>query len=217
MGTVDLYCERLGPGLLAEPLNATTNLAFFIAAWRLWRRARDAGKLTGGVILLLILLVAFGIGSSLFHTFATPMTHILDVLPIALFMCAYLWLYLRAVLDVHRLIAGFFLVCFVLAVYVGRRFPNILNGSLFYAPALVAVSGLGVLHSRQQRAERWTLLWAGVALIAALTFRSIDSSVCGQMPIGTHFLWHLFAATALYLAGRALIANLGNPASHPPS
>lgn len=72
MGTVDLYCERLGPGLLAEPLNAITNLAFFIAAWLLWRQSRIAGSLTGGVILLLALLVAFGVGSSLFHTFATP-------------------------------------------------------------------------------------------------------------------------------------------------
>jgi hypothetical protein len=25
---IDAYCERLGPGLWAEPLNALTNLAF---------------------------------------------------------------------------------------------------------------------------------------------------------------------------------------------
>jgi len=212
MRTVDLYCERLGPGLFAEPLNAITNLALFIAAWLLWRQAGQTGKLTGGVTLLLTLLVAFGIGSSLFHTFATPITRILDVLPIALFMFAYLWLYLRAILHVHRLVAGLLLCLFVLAVYVGRQFPDVLNGSLFYAPALAAVVALGVLHSSQERVERWTLLWAGVALVAALTFRSIDNSVCGQLPIGTHFLWHLFAATALYLAGRALIANVGNSA-----
>ncbi len=28
---IDLYCERLGPGLWAEPLNAVTNLAFILA------------------------------------------------------------------------------------------------------------------------------------------------------------------------------------------
>jgi hypothetical protein len=28
-----IYCERLGPGLLAEPLNAVTNGSFPIAAW----------------------------------------------------------------------------------------------------------------------------------------------------------------------------------------
>lgn len=26
---IDIYCERLGPGLWAEPLNALTNAAFF--------------------------------------------------------------------------------------------------------------------------------------------------------------------------------------------
>ena len=35
MAVLDLYCERLGPGLLAEPLNAVTNGAFLVAAWRL--------------------------------------------------------------------------------------------------------------------------------------------------------------------------------------
>ena len=29
---LNLYCERLGPGLWAEPLNAVSNAAFFIAA-----------------------------------------------------------------------------------------------------------------------------------------------------------------------------------------
>ena len=29
---IDAYCERLGPGLWAEPLNAVTNLAFLVAA-----------------------------------------------------------------------------------------------------------------------------------------------------------------------------------------
>jgi hypothetical protein len=33
---VDIYCERLGPGLWAEPLNAVTNVAFFVAAWLAW-------------------------------------------------------------------------------------------------------------------------------------------------------------------------------------
>jgi hypothetical protein len=34
---VDIYCERTDIGLLNEPLNAITNLSFFIAAWLLYR------------------------------------------------------------------------------------------------------------------------------------------------------------------------------------
>ena len=30
---MDAYCERVGPGLLAEPLNAVSNISFLLAAW----------------------------------------------------------------------------------------------------------------------------------------------------------------------------------------
>jgi hypothetical protein len=33
---VDIYCERVAPGLLAEPLNAASNIGFFIAAFILY-------------------------------------------------------------------------------------------------------------------------------------------------------------------------------------
>jgi len=36
---IDLYCERLGPGIWAEPINALTNLAFLVAAFAAWRLA----------------------------------------------------------------------------------------------------------------------------------------------------------------------------------
>ena len=34
---IDLYCERLSPGIWAEPINALTNLAFLVAAFAAWR------------------------------------------------------------------------------------------------------------------------------------------------------------------------------------
>jgi len=37
---MDLYCERLGPGLWAEPINASSNLTFFIAVWAIWHLAQ---------------------------------------------------------------------------------------------------------------------------------------------------------------------------------
>ena len=82
---IDLYCERCGPGLLAEPLNATTNLAFLIAAWAAWVLARRLNSLSGGIQGLIFLTVSLGIGSALFHTFATAWARVLDVVPILLF------------------------------------------------------------------------------------------------------------------------------------
>jgi hypothetical protein len=66
---IDLYCERTSPGLWAEPLNALSNLAYFAAAWGVWRIARGTGD--PGARLLVGVLVAIGTGSALFHAFAS--------------------------------------------------------------------------------------------------------------------------------------------------
>src|SRR6266568_447698 len=83
--SVGYYCGRLGPGLLGEPLNSFSNLAFVLGAllaWQLWRSssARDRWQL------LLIALAAFiGIGSFIFHGHPTA-----DTLPSILYPFRYL-------------------------------------------------------------------------------------------------------------------------------
>src|SRR5512139_1525468 len=99
MAYIDLYCERLGVGLMAEPANALTNAAFFIAAYLLWRAWRRQNPRSPGLLLLIALVVAIGIGSSLFHTFATVWARVLDEVPILLFQLAFMWLYARRVIG----------------------------------------------------------------------------------------------------------------------
>ncbi len=83
--SVGYYCGRLGPGLLGEPLNSFSNLAFVLGAllaWQLWRSssARDRWQL------LLIALAAFiGIGSFIFHGHPTADTLPIDLVPIQVF------------------------------------------------------------------------------------------------------------------------------------
>ena len=49
---IDIYCERLGPGFWAEPLNATSNLAFIVSAtllaWGLHRERLRSFRPTCG-------------------------------------------------------------------------------------------------------------------------------------------------------------------------
>jgi hypothetical protein len=208
MAPIDLYCERIAPGLWGEPLNALTNAALLIAAWCAWRYARRLGEVTGGVTLLIALMVAFGVGSTLFHTFANRITLWLDMLPIAAFIATYLWLYVHRVLMAPAAIAAICVATYVVAVGAARQFPNVLNGSIIYAPALILVIGLGLVHLVREGYERSALIGAAGVFVAALIFRSIDNSVCVAFPMGTHFLWHLLAAFALYLAMRALVAAL---------
>ena len=83
---LDGYCERLAPGIWAEPLNAVTNLAFLGAALLMWRR----GVGLGPARLLCGWLFAIGVGSFLFHTFATPWAALADVVPIFAFVVTYI-------------------------------------------------------------------------------------------------------------------------------
>jgi hypothetical protein len=214
MDHVDLYCERTGPALWAEPLNALTNIAFLLSAWWLWRDARRHSQLSSGIKLLLFWLAAFGVGSFLFHTFANTPTRWLDVLPIVLFVVTYLCLYAYCVANQSFVVTATLAVLFVIGAYFARQLPHLLNGSLIYAPTVILLMAVSVFHSLRGKHELVLLLGAIGAFTAALALRTIDNVVCPWWPMGTHFLWHLCTALALLLATKALIVNLPPRAPH---
>jgi hypothetical protein len=208
-----LYCERVGPGLFAEPLNAVTNIAFLFAAWAAWslarRRARSA---LADIWMLIALSIVIGIGSSLFHVFATAWARILDELPILLFQLLYLWLYMRRIMAQTPAIAAASIAGYLAVAYLGRQFPLLLNGSLVYAPALMLLLGLGLYHFLQHKVERYLMLAATGVFVISFVLRSIDKAACPYIPIGTHFWWHILNGIVLYLSMRALILNLSREA-----
>jgi hypothetical protein len=208
---IDLYCERLGPGLAAEPINALTNLAFLVAAWATWRLMRQSVGGAARVWLLPTLMGTVAVGSGLFHTFATPWARVLDVLPILLFQLVYLWLYARHILAFGRAGSAVSVGAFLGAALLGRRFPAVLNGSLTYVPGVLLLMALGIYHGAAGRREPFALLAAAMLLLIAVGFRSIDQTVCAALPIGTHFLWHLLTALVCYVATRALLLNWPEP------
>ncbi len=208
MDYIDVYCERVGPGLWAEPVNALTNAAFFLAGWLLWRKCRRTKWLTPPMGVLLVLVFAIGFGSSLFHTFATSWARVLDELPILLFQLLFVWLYARRAMKLHLLAAGMIMVSFFAAALYGRQFPHLLNGSLIYAPALALVCALGLYHYATRKPARTRLAVAAAVLAAAIGLRSLDALVCDRFALGTHFLWHVLVAAVIYLCVSALLAVL---------
>lgn len=104
---LDLYCERLTPGLWGEPLNALSNIAFWLAALVLWRlRARRRARASHGntqqwhweLDVLLVMLLLVGAGSLAFHTFATRWAVALDAGFIALYLHSYVAIYAHRVM-----------------------------------------------------------------------------------------------------------------------
>ncbi|PSM19254.1 ceramidase domain-containing protein [Nitratireductor sp. StC3] len=212
---IDIYCERTGPHLWAEPLNALTNLAFVAAGiWGL-REARrhDAGRFA---TVLCWWVIAIGIGSGLFHSFANRLTIWADIVPIATFVLAYTLYNLRRFLRLPLAwsllaLVAFYAVAGLVTWLVPDRLNAATNGTLGYLPALLALVFFGaLLVARGHPAGRYNLAAAALFVVSA-TFRAIDPDICSALPIGTHFLWHtlnglmlgvLLAATTRFAGNR---------------
>lgn len=229
------YCERgSDPAFWAEPVNAVTNLAFIIAAASAsvhFFRAPNNER--GGPETVLIALVfAIGIGSFLFHTFATRWAALADIGPITLFMLTYFGYALRRFLNLDW---GPVCIClggFLAALWI---FPGItcapgfmpisnglgvpcLNGTVGYLPALAALAVIGMVLSAKKHAAGHTLLMAAAVFAVSMAFRTLDFEVCRSATVltsavGTHFVWHLLNAVVLYLLTRAALLH-GRVHSH---
>jgi hypothetical protein len=204
---MDVYCERVGPGLLAEPLNVVSNISFLLAAWAAWLLAKRTGTLSTGVRVLIAIAASVGIGSILWHTYPVSLTLILDIVPILIFIIWYIWLYTRNVIGMRSLFAVASVAAFLLGTFLAIPYSDVLHGALVYTPGLMVALVLGVFHATERRVARFTLLGAAGVYLAALFFRTIDNEVCPVLPIGSHFLWHLLIGLVTYLAMRTLILS----------
>lgn len=191
---VDGYCERLAPGLWAEPLNAVTNLAFLAVALWVWPRTHGMGRLFAAV------LAVIGIGSGLFHTFANRLTGLMDVLPILAFILIYVFAASRDFLRLPLWAAGLATLAFLpFAALTGPVFARIpgIGSSAGYAPVPLLILIYAALVARHAPATARGLGVGAALLILSILFRALDLPQCGRWPEGTHFLWHLLNALML--------------------
>lgn len=222
------YCERgTDPSLWAEPFNAVTNAAFILAALvavtEMVRRETRAG-LAEWTLAAVVFVI--GVGSFLFHTLATRWATIADVAPIGLFMLAYLGYALRRFAGLGWLWVALGLVVFVAVLrYAGdiRCRPGLtsltaaargrcLNGTLGYAPALVAILAVGAWLAVMRHPAWRYLIAAGGVFLASMVARTVDLELCaltrvGGRLLGTHAIWHVLNALTLYLLLAAAIRH----------
>lgn len=207
---LDLYCERTGPEFWSEPLNAVTNAAFLLAAvfaFLAWRRR----PVDVPVLLLIGLIAVIGIGSFLFHTYATRWAVIADTAPITLFIFGYFFLAMRRFFQLGLIVSFVLLAAFVAgSVASVPLLAIVFGGSAGYVPALVCLVVVGVLLLATNRPRGPGLLAAGGIFALSLGFRMLDAPVCAAFPLGSHFMWHILNALLLYvLAVTALTPRAG--------
>ena len=225
---VFLYCERgTNEALLAEPINAVSNVAFLLAALVglqlvMWRPPEERSP---DLFLLPVLVLFIGLGSLAFHLYADQGTALADVLPISVFMLVYLGFALNRFLAVPPgftvlLVIGFAAIVAMTGQVrcwdggIGIPGPEIqsakpcLNGSIFYLPALIALIIVGLFAEERRHRAAPYLLWAAAIFAVSITLRSLDLALCDQVlfegrKVGTHFAWHILNALTLFLLLRA--------------
>ncbi|MGX9354894.1 ceramidase domain-containing protein [Roseobacteraceae bacterium S113] len=193
---MDGYCERLDPGFWAEPVNALTNAAFVIMAVVMWRRA--AGVPEGRW--LAAVLLAIGVGSFLFHTFATVWAVIADVVPILVFTLSYLWLAARDYFGVSAwlawgVVAAFFPYVYLLVPLL-EAVP-LLGVSAGYLPIWLLIAAAALALWRGNPPVGRGLGVGAVVLGISLILRSLDMPLCAALPVGTHLWWHILNGVML--------------------
>lgn len=211
---VDLYCERTGPGLWAEPANALTNLAFIAAG--LWGVQQVRRYRTGTFAEVLAWwVVAIGIGSTLFHTFASKGTIWADILPIAGFTMAYTLFNLRRFLGMAwgkaiLVFVAFYLAAGLITYAVPDWLRQASNGTTSYLPPFLALAFFGAWVAATCNRAGWYNLIGSAIFVVSLICRMIDPLVCPSFPHGTHFLWHIFNGLVLAVL-LAATARFGAP------
>ncbi len=205
------YCERLSGAFWAEPLNAVSNAAFLLAALAaaLLLRRQERRDWPGEALTALVAII--GVGSFLFHTMPQRWTLLADVVPIQLFAFCYFGLALNRFLGLSPLVAAagailFLAACFGLASVLSPQLPAGMRGSAGYAGFLIGLFGVALAaRLRGDGAAAARIAAAGLVFALSLIFRSLDSVLCGAVPFGLHWGWHLLNGLLLYLLLRAAI------------
>lgn len=200
------YCESVSGFWLHEPLNAITNFAFFICAYYLYKLIKRNGYDMRLGVLLICLMVVLGSGSLAWHFYRSVPTLLMDGIPI------YIFIFFSFIFLAHSLTRNYKITIFVLfftaliyyAIFAYIPVLNIFQDSLKYVFAVLIFLVLNTLVIKKFGRERSFILPLGI-LAGAIIFRIIDLYICPVFPIGTHFVWHISAALAIYFGSVTML------------
>jgi hypothetical protein len=209
------YHEFHPEAVIKQPWNAFSSLIFFLPVLYWFWQLRGQYRKYWVVIAILPLLFLNGVGSTLFHAFNGGWLYmLLDVLPpliMLVFLTVYLWRRLFNSWIKAGLIVAAFLGINALNMYFHSHIGDVARGvNFFYLVNGLMVLTPMVINLKRNQWKGWqyillALVFVGIALI----FRSLDyptpNPFPNALPQGTHFLWHISSALAVFPLGRFLV------------
>ena len=197
------YCERSGFGPFDEPLNVISNLAFAIAAVLAARPMRAFPGISPAARLLPWSLATVALGSTIYHTYRSAVTFVVDLLFLSAFIVLSIYLVLRKLLvstsDAALLSTAFVGLQIALLILVPNDF---LNGSTPHVATLLFLLQIKALTAHRYSSIEWYVVPLVIFYALAVVFRTIDMTICPWLPAGSHFLWHISASAAGFFVVR---------------
>ncbi|UKN02363.1 hypothetical protein K6119_02360 [Paracrocinitomix mangrovi] len=206
------YHEFHHESWLREPWNAISSMFFFIPIifWIYKLRGRYKENLI--IVAILPLLFLNGLGSTLFHAFRTEdLFFFLDVMPasaMSLTLSVYLWTKLvkRWYLGLAIVLGFYVLAYFTIRLFMqfegmeemAPNFGYFFVGASFFAPILIILGRTKFYHLRL---VVLTFLFLGLALACRASDYPTPNPFPDLLPQGTHFMWHIFSAFAVFTMG----------------
>jgi len=192
------YCERTAQGILSEPLNSITNLAFIIISILILKRYRGEKY----YVIFSSLIGLIGIGSFLFHTIPTTMTGFLDITFILLFILFYLFIINNSIFNLSKIVSLVLtLVSPVIYFYLGNELRGsigFLGDSSFYIIIFIHLFIIYLFVLKEKIEGRSYILLANIIFAISIFFRAMDNHICNINYYGTHFVWHILNSLVLY-------------------
>jgi hypothetical protein len=195
-------CESIGTGVLAQPVNAISSLAFAVFGFIVLFSIRAQDKIEReNRLIIAILMIATGIGSVLFHGPQGPLSHFLHDVTILLTMTAIVTMNLAGLLKwTERRVLVILLVVGIAVSAVLLMWPSATN--VVAGAALIALVGQDIaLHRSGSINVSWWIAAVAAMAVALLFFIAgrTGSPLCDSSSLFQgHALWHILAATALW-------------------
>jgi hemolysin III len=195
-----IYSETNPGQWLVEPWNAISSLMIVIPAIIWLIRLRGQFSDFKFLVYTIPLMILGGTGSTLFHAFrASRFFLFMDVLPTAILtlsLSIYFWV---------KVFRHWWYVFFVILISIAFRYllfgkvpqHTAINISYAFTGFITGLPLLVILFKTRFYKINYVILTISF-FILALVFRELDAWPINFLPMGTHFLWHVFTGIGAY-------------------
>lgn len=197
-----IFCERQLCAVVVEPANTWSNIGYLIVAILILNSSHTGSRARGRFFWSTLILF---IGSTLFHMTGTYWGKFLDV---GAMFCLSMAILTTSLERKYALKKRFGIIIFVGGIIVSLIYLYFMKLGLFLFGAQIALS---TLIEKRNAKRFWKAL---VTFGMAFTFWIMDVKRFWCDPdshfISGHALWHLFAATAIWIFFKSYDASNGN-------